>query len=483
MIREREAVIRRLILASDAILVSLAYLLSYIISPHLSRFPWFRFLRPIDSSPGAAGTFSEYLVFFSLVVSSWCLVLYLNGMYRPLRTRAFWMPLWTVIKSAFLADLAFGMFVFLLKFRFINRRFFVLFAVLSFVLISTEKILIYYLIQYIRRHGRNQKHLLIVGTGRRAADFIHRIKMHPEWGLTILGAVDDEPGRGVEHVEGVKIIGSLQDIPELLHGYAIDEVAFVVPRLRLHYLEKAIRQCEIEGVEVTIAVDLFDMKIAKAYQTDLDGMPLLTFKTTVPSEWDLFWKRVIDISIAGFGVLIFSPFFVVFSILIRLTSKGPIFFRQKRVGLNGRDFIMLKFRTMYTGAQLELSQVDIYREIYAPPWKQKKLSYVTPVGKLLRKFSLDELPQLFNVLWGHMSLVGPRPTLPQEVRQYEAWHRRRFSMRPGLTCLWQVKGRREIGFSEWMEMDLEYLDHWSLWLDFEILIKTIPAVLFGHGAY
>jgi len=144
---------------------------------------------------------------------------------------------------------------------------------------------------------------------------------------------------------------------------------------------------------------------------------------------------------------------------------------------------MYKFRTMRMGAQEKLSQVDIHKEIYEPQWKKTKLQYVTPIGRLLRKFSLDEIPQLFNVFLGDMSLVGPRPTLPQEVKQYEAWHRRRFSMRPGLTCLWQVKGRRDIRFEEWMEMDLEYLDNWSLWLDMQILLRTIPAVLFGHGAY
>jgi exopolysaccharide biosynthesis polyprenyl glycosylphosphotransferase len=268
-----------------------------------------------------------------------------------------------------------------------------------------------------------------------------------------------------------------------LHANAIDEVTFVVPRLRLNHIENAIRECEIEGIKVTIAVDLFTMKIARSFQTDLDGMPLLTFKTTVPSERDLFAKRIIDFIVSGICIAIWSPIILIISILIKLTSSGPVYYKQERIGLNGRKFTMYKFRTMRAGAQEKLSQVDIYKEIYEPQWKKTKLLFVTPIGRLLRKFSLDELPQLFNVFWGHMSLVGPRPTLPQEVKQYEAWHRRRFSMRPGLTCLWQVKGRREIKFEEWMQMDLEYLDNWSLWLDIKILIKTIPAVLFGSGAY
>jgi exopolysaccharide biosynthesis polyprenyl glycosylphosphotransferase len=483
MIRERETVLRRIILGVDGILISMAYVLSYFIKPHLAKLPFFRLFGPSDAFPGASGTLSEHLLFLLLVVSFWCLMLYLNGMYRPLRTRALWMTIWILVKTKFLADLAFGMFVFMFKVRFISRRFFVLYAMLSFIFVLTEKILIYFLMHYVRRRGRNQKHLLVVGTGRRAAEFIHKITVHPEWGLKILGAIDDEPGRGVESVDGVKILGGLNNIPEMLHGSAIDEVVFVVPRRRLHYLENAIRQCEIEGVRVTIAVDLFNLKIAKSYQTELDGMPLLTFKTTVPSEWELFLKRMIDIVVSGICILAFSPFLLVFSMLIRLTSKGPVFYKQERVGLNGRKFVMYKFRTMYIGAQEKLSRVDIYREIYEPQWKKTKLQYITPIGRILRKLSLDEFPQLFNVFWGRMSLVGPRPTLPQEVKQYEAWHRRRFSMRPGLTCLWQIKGRREIKFNEWMQLDLEYLDNWSLWLDVRILIKTIPAVLLGHGAY
>ncbi|MGB7294264.1 MAG: sugar transferase [Candidatus Aminicenantales bacterium] len=483
MIREREAVIRKALLFVDGLLLSLAYALSHFLRLHLGEEWLFRSLVPAKAVQAITGTFSEHLLFLFLVVAFWCLMLYFNGMYLPFRTRPFLETLWILIKSAFLANLGFGMFVFLFKLTFVSRMFFLIFSVLSFVFLFSEKAIIYLVAHAVRKQGLNQRRILIVGTGRRAAGFIRKIHDHPEWGLQIIGAIDDEPGRGIVSVDGVKIIGSLKDIPDILHTHAIDEVNFVVPRLRLSHIESALRQCEIEGIQVTIAVDLFDLKIAKSYQTDLDGLPLLTFKTTVPNERDLFAKRMIDFVTSGICIVLCSPLILIISILIKLTSRGPIFFKQTRIGLNGRRFVMYKFRTMRKGAQEKLSQVDIHKEIYEPRWKNKKLQYVTPVGRLLRKLSLDEIPQLFNVFWGHMSLVGPRPTLPQEVKQYDAWHRRRFSMRPGLTCLWQVKGRRDIEFEEWMQMDLEYLDNWSLWLDLKILMKTIPAVLFGSGAY
>lgn len=483
MIKEKEKVIRRTVLFVDGVFVSLAYVSSYFLRQHLGKFFLFNFLSPFETVQNAIGSFSDHLVLLFFITPFWCLMLYLNGMYKPLRTRNFWVTLWILIKSAFFADLAFGMFVFLFKLHFMSRMFFALFAMLSFGFILAEKTLVYFVMHSVRKRGHNQRRLLVVGTGRRAAGFIHKIQAHPEWGLKILGAIDDEPGRGIESVDGIRIVGGLEDIPEILHDQAIDEVIFIVPRLRLHYIENAIKKCEIEGVKVTLAVDLFDLKIAKSYQTELDGIPLLTFKTTVPSELDVFLKRAIDIIISGICILIFSSFLLIISMLIKLTSKGPIFYKQERIGLNGRRFTMYKFRTMQIGAQEKLSQVDIYKEIYEDQWRKTKLQYVTPIGRYLRKFSFDEFPQFFNVFWGHMSLVGPRPTLPQEVRQYETWHRRRFSMRPGLTCLWQVNGRREVKFKEWMEMDMEYLDNWSLWLDFKILLKTIPAVLFGSGAY
>jgi exopolysaccharide biosynthesis polyprenyl glycosylphosphotransferase len=483
MLKEKDTVVRRAMMVFDLMVISAAYLISYYLRAH------FHSLYRIDIFPsskiisGAPAHFSEYLLVLIIVAPLWCLLLHKNGMYQSWRTRKALQIIWIVSKASVMTFLIFGASFFLFKLGFMSRLFFMIFALLGFVLLTAEKIVVFSLMHRMRKRGYNYRALLIVGTGRRAAEFIKRIKGHPEWGFKIIGAIDDEPGRGVEGVDGVKIIGGLSDIPGALHKHGIDEVVFVVPRQRLNYIESSIHDCEIQGVKVRIAVDLFDLKIARSYQDELEGIPLLTFKTTVPNEWDLLMKRVIDITVSGISILIFSPFLVIIPLLIKLTSRGPVYFRQERVGLHGKRFTMCKFRTMQVGAQEKLSQVDVYEEIYEPQWKKTKLQYVTSVGRFLRKFSLDEFPQLFNVFWGHMSLVGPRPTVPEEASQYEAWHRRRFSMRPGLTCLWQVNGRREIKFDEWMQMDLEYLDNWSLWLDFKILAKTIPAILFGSGAY
>jgi exopolysaccharide biosynthesis polyprenyl glycosylphosphotransferase len=284
-------------------------------------------------------------------------------------------------------------------------------------------------------------------------------------------------------VDGVPVVGTVDDIQRILHAEAVDEVVFVVPRSRLSHVENALHDCETEGVEATFAVDLFDMKIARSAVSEIDGIPLLRFSTVKITEWELVIKRLIDLVGSGLALIVFGPLMVFLAVVIKLTSPGPVFFKQERLGLHGRRFKLLKFRTMRLGAHEVLSQVNDLAEMTTPEFRAKKLKYITPIGRFMRKFSLDELPQFINVFAGRMSLVGPRPTVPDEVDKYRPWHRRRFSMKPGITCLWQVNGRNNVGFEEWMKLDLEYLDNWSLWLDFKILAKTVPVVIFGIGAY
>jgi len=468
MLKERETVLRRFLILVDSIIISLACFLAFL-------------LKGLVREPGAPQ--GRYALTLLLAVPLWCLTLYANGIYLSMRTRSYLEVLWAVIKSAVLTFLAMGTFIYLLKLTQMSRLFFTLFAALSFAFVLLEKSALFMSAHYVRRQGLNTRRLLIVGTGKRAQEFVKKVDGHAEWGFGILGAIDDEPGRGVRQVGRLDIIGNLDDIPRIFHKDAVDEVVFVVPRSRLNSLQDAIHKCETEGVVVTVAVDLFDTLLAKSSVTELDGMPFLHFKTTHAREWELLVKRIFDFMASGLGILVLSPFLLVTAILIKITSPGPVFYKQPRLGLHGRRFILYKFRTMRIGAHDVLSEVTDLNDMTTPEFRNKKTNWITPVGRFLRKFSLDELPQLFNVFIGHMSIVGPRPTVPDEVEKYKAWHRRRFSMKPGITCLWQVNGRNNIAFEDWMKLDLKYLDNWSLWLDVKILVKTVPVVLFGIGAY
>ncbi len=483
MLKEKESVIRKAMILFDGFIVSIAFFLAYFLRQHFHKFYKLDLMPSTQVVPGTLASISEYLVVLFVVVSIWCGILYLNGMYRSLRVRRLLEIVWIILKSSFFAILASGTLIFLFKLTFISRMFFAIFAMVSLTFILLEKIAVFSIMHYVRKQGYNFRRIIVVGTGSRAAAFINKIENHLEWGIKIFGAIDDEPGREVEKVKDVKVIGTLKDISKILHRHAIDEVIFVIPRLRLNHIENAIHACETEGVKATIAVDLFDLKIARSHQTELGGIPLLTFETTRAKEWQLFIKRAMDIVISGLGIIILSSLLLIVATLIKLTSSGPVFFKQKRVGLSGRKFVLYKFRTMYKGADKKLSELEALNEMEGPIFKIKKDPRITPVGRILRKFSIDELPQLFNVFAGHMSLIGPRPPIPKEVAQYKSWQRRRLSMRPGITCVWQISGRNKIDFNEWMKLDLEYLDNWSLGLDFKILIKTIPVVLFGIGAY
>lgn len=484
MLREKDKVFRNAMALCDAFIISLSFIFSFFLRLN------FRDLYSLDLFPGAnlivdvsSLSISDYLIVLFFVVPIWSAALYLNDMYKSMRTKNIANVLWIVVKAAFFTVIVFGAAVFVFKLKFVSRAFFIMFMAISVSALIAEKIAIFAIAHYIRKKGYNYRRLIVVGTGRRASQFISKVRNHPEWGLKIVGLIDYDEGLNGKEFEGSKVIGTLDDLPNILHDHSIDEVVFIVPRAKLDSIQNSIYVCEIEGVRATIAADLFELKIARARQTDLEGMPLVTFETTVAEEWELFIKRAFDISASVLGIIVLSPIFLLTAILIKLSSPGPIFYVNKRIGLNGRKFVFYKFRSMYKGAHIKLSELMGKNEMKGPIFKIKNDPRITPLGKLMRKLSIDELPQLFNVLIGEMSLVGPRPPIPQEVARYEPWQRRRLSMRPGITCIWQVSGRSTIGFEEWMKMDLEYIDNWSLWLDVKILLKTIPAVMFGVGAY
>jgi exopolysaccharide biosynthesis polyprenyl glycosylphosphotransferase len=273
-----------------------------------------------------------------------------------------------------------------------------------------------------------------------------------------------------------------KDLPQILDRKVVDEVIFAISQEELKRMEDLFLLCEERGITARLAINFFPHVIARTHLEELDGVPLLTFTTTPKNELLLFLRRGFDFLGSLILLLILSPVFLLVILAIRLDSAGPIVYRQIRCGLNRRKFVLYKFRSMVQGAEDQKGELAAYNIMDGPVFKMKNDPRVTRVGKFLRKTSLDELPQLINVLRGEMSFVGPRPPIPEEVEKYKGWQRRRLSMKPGITGLWQVSGRNQIDFDQWMKLDLEYIDNWSLWLDFKILLKTIPIVLWGRGA-
>ena len=291
--------------------------------------------------------------------------------------------------------------------------------------------------------------------------------------------------------EGIEILAEidlaqtpLERVVEMLHEYSVNALILSSKHSYFEQVEAVIRACELEGVETWIVADFFKTQISRTSFDDFYGRPVLVFRTTPEASWQGVLKSVLDFVGAIVLLLLLSPFLFLFGLIIKLSSPGPILFRQMRAGLNGQPFIMYKFRTMVTNAEQLKAELAALNEMTGPVFKIAKDPRVTRFGRWLRKSSLDELPQLVNVIRGEMSLVGPRPLPVDEVKRFdELAHRRRLSVKPGLTCLWQISGRNDVtDFRDWVRLDLEYIDNWSLWLDLKILWRTVPIVLAGTGA-
>ena len=368
----------------------------------------------------------------------------------------------------------------------INNLFLINFWASSSLLLILSRLLVRFLLKRARLHGRNICQTVIVGTNNRAQNFASLIQQKPELGYHLVGFVDDA-WTGAEGMvkDRPNIMAPLNGIQELLRHTTVDEVIIGLPiKSFYHTITAIVRTCEEQGITSRfIMSDLFNVDIAKAQAGTLEDIPVLTLSSVPFEHPTLIVKRVIDTIVSAIFIIMVSPVFLAAAILIKLDSKGPIFFIQERVGYNKRRFKLIKFRSMVHGAEHIQDELEELNEAAGPVFKIKDDPRMTRAGKWLRKTSVDELPQLFNVLIGDMSLVGPRPMAIRDYKLFDQdWHRRRFSVRPGITCLWQTMGRSEIPFDKWMQLDMEYIDNWSLWLDLKILLKTIPVVLKGSGA-
>ncbi|MEI9476844.1 MAG: sugar transferase [Deltaproteobacteria bacterium] len=390
-----------------------------------------------------------------------------------------------IVKAISLGTLVILVSGLVLKLQMITPLFLVVFWGLGAGITILGRFALRYSLSNIRLRGRNLRHMLIVGTNPRAVEFARKIGKRPELGYHLIGFADQASIMDNEFKKtGYPLVTDLKGFPSFLRDHVVDEVVIALPMKSLYDEASTIASlCEEQGILVRYFSNPFNLELPRSREDQFEDDTIIALTNGRMLGMSLFSKRVLDIAGSFAGILLLTPLFLIVSLWIKFTSPGPVFFFQERVGLSKRRFRLVKFRTMVPDAEKRMAEIEHLNEVSGPVFKIKNDPRITPIGRILRKTSTDELPQLFNVLKGDMSLVGPRP-LP--VRDYngfdEDWHRRRFSVRPGITCLWQVNGRSNTSFDDWMKLDMEYIDNWSLALDLKILLKTIPAVLKGSGA-
>lgn len=409
--------------------------------------------------------------------------LWLQGLYR-MRTR---LSTRREVIDVLLAVLLLAVVVFttlyLVKLPNVSRLFLVLLFSCQAALTLLSRTAIRVLFVSLRARGYNARYMLIVGANPAAEAFADAVAGHVELGIRPIGYLvgPHDPAAGSASSLRRPILGGVEDIQIVLHGTVVDEIAICLSLEDRSLVEPITRLCEDEGRVVRIPVTETTLIIPGGRLEDFHGMSILSLAYGPDRIIGIALKRLIDVVVAAAALVILSPFLLLVAVIVRLRDGAPVLFRQGRVGLQGRPFEVVKFRSMTPDAEERLAELEAANEIRGHAFKMTDDPRLSRSGGWLRRTSVDELPQLWNVMRGEMSIVGPRPPLPREVDDYDIWHRRRLSMKPGITGLWQVAARRDPDFDRWVRLDLDYIDHWSLWLDLKIVARTIPAMLTQEG--
>jgi exopolysaccharide biosynthesis polyprenyl glycosylphosphotransferase len=469
MYDNRAAELDRTILAWDIFLTVGIFILSF----------WGRRFLPLQ---GEVDFYSHIFLIPLLLV---LIISFLThfGAYALPRESSLFDYTWAVFRGVALAIGLLLSLLFFLKIQYISRYIIIIFASIEFFALTTIRIIVksYYL--KALKNGSCSLKVLIVGTGDRARFLAKQLKHHAELGFEIVGYLDPDPRQAGQTVEAIPVIGSVGNISECLKKHIIDEVIIAIPRSLLEDAEPIVQACEEEAIKLRFMADIFDLHVARISLHEIGKIPLLTLEPVAQDDTKLMFKRVFDFTITLFAMPFLLPIMTILAIAIKMESPGPIFFVQQRVGLRKHLFPMFKFRSMYEDAEQKMKEIEHLNEADGPIFKMTNDPRITQVGHFIRKTSLDELPQLLNVLRGEMSLVGPRPMSIRDVNLFnKGIQRKRFSVKPGITCIWQISGRSNLPFSQWLLLDLEYIENWSLSLDLKILLKTIPAVLKSKGA-
>lgn len=459
----------------DVLLLNLAFLLAY-----WARYQW-QWFRPVDEAFLVPyGTYFPYSLAFTVIM---LVVYWAEGLYSSKRKRSAFHEVYIIIRGAITGVAA--LYILSLLYRAVLlSRLIPVYAGLATVLLLTGARSAERVIQgRLRKKGIGVQRVLIVGAGEVGRMVMRNIAAQPELGYQTVGFVDDKPERGSRDLGRFKGLGSTDQIAELVTLHGVDMVIVALPWLAHRKILGIVSQCEHLNVAVRIVPDLFQMSLSQVDIDDLNGIPLIGTKSPVIMGWNLAIKRALDVVVSGLALVLLSPLLLLIGLLIKIDSPGPVVFAQQRIGRGGKPFTVYKFRTMRLGAEEEQESLQAFNEVKGPMFKMKADPRCTPLGRILRRISFDELPQLYNVLRGEMSIVGPRPPLPGEVQQYQEWHKRRLDILPGLTGLWQVSGRSDLTFDDMVLLDIYYIENWSLLLDLRIVLKTIPSLILARGAY
>lgn len=459
----------------DVILINVAFGLAYWVRYRLQLF------RAVD--PAFDVPYGVYWPFAGLFTLLLVLVYRQQGAYRLRRQISWFDEFYAIINGTATGTIIMIVFIFLYQAAFYSRAIFIYAGIFVVLLVGLSRLIKVSLLRYLRRRGIGSERVLIAGAGEVARTVMRAVVANPECGFNIIGFLDDDPLKGETDIGRFKALGNLGNLPEVLREQAIDEVIITLPWQYHRKIVSIMTLCERGNVRTRIVPDLFQMTISRMHVEDIAGVPMIGVKEVSISGLNQVVKRSIDLTFAGLVLVISAPLMTLVALMIKMESPGPVLFRQERVGRNGRCFTVFKFRSMIEGAEEQQEALQKFNEAEGPLFKIRDDPRMTYVGKLLRKLSLDELPQLYNVLRGEMSLIGPRPPLPAEVKQYQEWHKRRLEVAPGMTGLSQISGRSALTFDETALLDIYYIENWSLGLDTKILLQTIPRVIFGNGAY
>lgn len=468
MIKEREPQINNVIGVFDVFYTVLSFLTAYLIRD------WF--FEPPISSP------QEYLIVGLIIVPTWFILIKSSHMAEMHRTRTYSMILASYLKVVIVGLGVVFLAIFLFKLTNISRLAILFFGVINLFTLFTVRIAVYRVLKYIRVKGYNSRNVIVIAD-ESSEDFIEKIRTNKEWGYILKYIVTNSSLLYKKYKDIATVHTERIALRNLIDSDVIDEVIYCKNDINQSRLTQLLNDCQEVGVVFRMQSQLFGKTATKTHLNHFDETPFLTFDNTPSDQFALKVKNTLSVLSAFFILVVWSPILVLIALVIKMTSRGPVFFKQKRVGLRGRTFNMYKFRTMVDNAE-ELKQgLMQLNEADGPVFKIKNDPRITKIGKILRKTGLDELPQFINVLIGDMSLVGPRPPVPEEVKQYERWQLRRLSIKPGITCTWQIKpNRNDISFDDWMKMDLQYIDNWSNKLDLVVFLKTIRTIIKGTGS-